>query len=127
MSDDHLTLDEIKARDVDNWRSLDLRRFMDPLASHLAYVQGQILRETFKHITGFDIERAKGKILAPRKLEKLMKKHNVKIETRHYKEPEDQERSGTYLYKDGEIVLFLGQIGFNQIAGEYEFWSNGSF
>jgi len=125
-------LEDLKSRDVDNFMSLELERIMDKSRAVLVGVQGQMLRIALRKCTAIDIEETmdsfRKRMLtaeqAGAEWDEILKRHNVVVETKA--NAEDDSRNGTYLYKNGEIVLFMGKISVNDIARRYEFYTNGS-
>ena len=125
-------LQDLKSRDVDNFMSLQLDRYLDKSRSVLVAMQGQMLRMALMKCTGVDIEETMSKFQANgltaeqagQEWQEILAVNGVVIESKA--NAEDDTRNGTYLYKNGEIVLFMGQISVNDIARRYEFYSNGS-
>jgi len=125
-------LEDLKSRDVDNFMSLQLDRYLDKSRSVLVAMQGQMLRMALRKCTGVDIEETMSKFQANgltaehagQEWQEILAVNGVVIESKA--NAEDDTRNGTYLYKNGEIVLFMGQIYVNDIARRYEFYSNGS-
>ena len=125
-------LDDLKSRDVDNFMSLQIERFMDKSRSVLVGMQGQMLRIALRKCTAVDLEETMTSFQkrgltaeqAGAEWDEVLNRHGVVIEAKS--NAGDESRNGTYLYKNGEIVLFMGQISVNDIAQRYEFYSNGS-
>jgi hypothetical protein len=102
------TLDDIKHRDIYN-----LEVFLNkkgrvyrtyPLAAKAAEFQGRRV-EMILAFLGINFQRG---LREPDYFDSMFKLRNIKIENRVYDEPEDEWRSGIYIYKNNEIAGFVG-------------------
>lgn len=97
------TLDDIKSNDIDN---LDVMlrdakfRFFPDHRSAFAFI-GHAVFSRLRDL-GMTVREATDH----RRADEWMERNSVRIETRDY-EGEDEWRSGTYIYKGGEIVGFV--------------------
>jgi len=109
------TLGDLKNRDIDN-----LKFLLDNKQMHVyrnateAYAAvGEMVRQAvlrggldLKALIDLSINSDDGGEM----VDEAMIKTGVKIETRNYKEPLDEWRSGIYVYKNNEILAFIGAV-----------------
>lgn len=110
------TLDDIKARDILNLETFlnkkgrIHRKFDSSVMAH--NFQGRQLCDILKHL-GVDVPR--GAIDKSYDVDEALKKNNIKVESRVCADdPDDEWRSGMYVYKDNEIAGFVGFPTFNE-------------
>lgn len=112
----HLTLDEIKERDIDNqalvWKTCKPVKFQTP--EQCKFWVGETLRKILAKlgvdliikITGNPKTDKMQHKLAAKRVENQMKVKGVKVESRQY--PGDEfTRSGIYVYYENEIAYFI--------------------
>jgi hypothetical protein len=116
------TIDDLKWKDIDNLENLMKGRCRRLFDNKLAVTRftSAIVFGTLEKI-GMDMNPA----MTGEDAEKVMKIKGIKIEQRvsHYKEEEDLWRRGTYIYKNNEIVTFVGGATLNKIALKWELWA----
>jgi hypothetical protein len=109
------TLDDIKYRDI-----LNLEVFLHKkgrvykkfqMAAEAAEFQGRRI-ETILAYLGVNFQRG---LREPSYFDNIFKEKNIKIENRLYDEPEDEWRSGIYIYKNNEIAGFVGYPIFDPL------------
>jgi hypothetical protein len=111
------TLDDIKHRDIFNLetflkkkgRTYKTWEDQDKALEFMGARVSQILATI-----GLSIERSR--VDDTYDIDKVMKERGVKVESRIYDEkidPEDEWRSGVYIYKDNEIAGFVGYPIYN--------------
>ena len=112
----HLTLDEIKTRDIDNqalvWKTCKPVKFETP--AQCKFWVGETLRKILAklgitlivNVTGNPKADKLQHELAARRVDKQMKALGVKVESRQY-EGEQFTRSGIYVYYENEIAYFI--------------------
>ena len=112
----HLTLDEIKARDIDNqalvWKTCKPVMFESP--AQCKFWVGETLRKILAklgvtlivNVTGNEKTDKMQHELAARRVDRQMKARGVKVESRQYK-GEQFTRSGIYVYYENEIAYFI--------------------
>lgn len=116
------TLDDLKWKDIDNLENVMKGRVRRLFKSKL-----EVTRYTSALVFG-TLEKI-GMTMNPNMTgeaaEKIMKRKGIKIEQRiaHYTEEEDLWRRGTYIYKNNEIVTFIGAAVLNKIALQWELWA----
>lgn len=121
MSD---TLQDLKDRDVDNLEFLMKNKqrhlYKDSNAAFVA--SGEMLRLAVLRC-GVDLAKimelhkdlgAVGELVS-----EALAQNGVRIETRPYTNPIDEWRSGVYVYKNNEIVSFIGGIKAGELGGFY--------
>jgi hypothetical protein len=102
------TLDDIKARDVFNLevflnkKGWAYKKFQ--LSSEASEFQGRRV-EMILAFMGVNFQRG---LKEPDYFDNIFKEKNMKVENRVYDEPEDEWRSGVYIYKSNEIAGFVG-------------------
>jgi len=113
------TLDDLKERDIDNLENLmkgRKRLFFKSMA--------EVTR--FNSVMVFGTLEKLGVKMNPSlngdQVDAMLKANNVKIEMRDQYVGDDMWRAGTYIYKDNEIVTFLGGARLNKIALRWELW-----
>lgn len=112
----HLTLDEIRDRDIDNqalvWKACKPVKFESP--AQCKFWVGETLRKILAKlgvslvlkVTGNPkIDKAQHE-LAAKRVDRQMKERGVKVESRQY-DGEQFTRSGIYVYYENEIVYFI--------------------
>lgn len=112
----HLTLDEIKRRDIDNleliWKSCKPVKFQSP--AQCKFWTGETLRKILAHmgvfliigVTGDPKAEKRQYQLAEKRISRQMKEKGVKVENRNYT-GKDFTRSGIYVYYENEIAYFI--------------------
>lgn len=112
----NLTLDEIKARDIDNlkllWKTCKPVKFQSE--AQCKFWMGETLRKILAKLGVFLIVKVTGNAkadkmqheLAAKRISRQMKERGVKVENRSYK-GEQFTRSGIYVYYENEIVYFI--------------------
>ena len=119
----HLTLDEIKERDIDNqalvWKACKPVKFESP--AQCKFWVGETLRKILAKlgvdlvlkITGNPKADKMQHELAAKRVSKQMKEKGVKVESRQY--PGEQfTRSGIYVYYENEIAYFISHPMWSQ-------------
>lgn len=104
---DNRTLGEIKADDIANLEDVihkQCKEHLFPDGTTAAEFVGQCL---FTRLRKLGV-KVNGRV-DERFVDRMLKKHNVKVENRRYEEEEDKWREGIYIYKDNEIVGFISQ------------------
>jgi len=112
----HLTLDEIRDRDIDNqalvWKQCKPVLFQSP--GECKFWVGETLRKILAKlgvslvlkVTGNPkIDKAQHE-LAAKRVDRQMKERGVKVESRQY-DGDQFTRSGIYVYYENEIVYFI--------------------
>jgi len=109
------TLGDLKSRDIDN-----LQFLLDKKQTHVyrsateAYVAvGEMVRQAalrggldLKALMDMSINSDDGGDM----VDEAMEQTGVRIETRNYKDPIDKWREGIYVYKNNEILAFIGAV-----------------
>jgi hypothetical protein len=100
------TLDDIKQRDILNLETFlkkkgRQQRSFDKLEEANGFI-GVRLAQMLLNL-GVPLESCDQGLIDER-----LKSGNVKVEPRIYNTPDDEWRSGIYIYKDGEIAGFIG-------------------
>ena len=103
------TLDDIRERDIFNLETFLKKKGRIKKTfnySHFAQEFQGIMFDQILNKLGISMARA---CVDPfYKIDEIMKAKNIVIENRMYEEPEDEWRSGLYIYKDHEIAGFIG-------------------
>lgn len=112
----HLTLDQIRDRDIDNqalvWKDCKPVKFQSP--EQCKFWVGETLRKILAKlgvslvlkVTGNPkIDKAQHE-LAAKRVDRQMKERGVKVESRQY-DGEQFTRSGIYVYYENEIAYFI--------------------
>jgi hypothetical protein len=114
------TLDDLKEKDIDNLENLMKGRVHRLFSNKLA-----VTRFTSAMVFG-TLEKI-GMTMNPNmtgeQAEACMKAQHIKIEPRGNYQGDDAWRAGTYIYKNNEIVTFIGGARLNQIALKWELWA----
>ena len=112
----HLTLDEIRDRDIDNqalvWKDCKPVKFESP--AQCKFWVGETLRKILAKLGVSLVLKVTGnpKVdkmqheMAAKRVDRQMKKRGVKVESREYK-GEEFTRSGIYVYYENEIAYFI--------------------
>ena len=112
----HLTLDEIKDRDIDNqalvWKDCKPVKFQSP--AQCKFWVGETLRKILAKlgvalvlkVTGNPKADKMQHEMAAKRVDRQMKERGVKVESRQY-EGEEFTRSGIYVYYENEIAYFI--------------------
>ena len=112
----HLTLDEIKERDIDNqalvWKACKPVKFQSP--AQCQFWVGETLRKILAKlgvdlilkVTGNPKADKMQHELAAKRVDRQMKQKGVKVESRNYPKKEFT-RSGIYVYYRNEIAYFI--------------------
>ena len=117
------TLGDIKARDIDN-----LEHVLKNRTTH--YFEGLAEASMFQNRALFTILARLGMDLKKtgfdeKEIDRLLEKNNIRVEHRQYEDTEedkDKWRSGIYIYKDNEIVEFIGSPHtnpFSHLSGQF--------
>jgi hypothetical protein len=107
------TLDDIKHRDVLNLevflnkKGREYKKFQ--LSSEASEFQGRRVEMIMAYL-GVNFQRG---LREPDYFDSIFKQKNIKVENRMYEEPEDEWRSGIYVYKNNEIAGFVGYPIYN--------------
>ena len=124
------TLADLKAKDIDNWQHLmneKGERFFFPDMQLAFGAYGEFLRQAIIRVCGIDMRRiinkAKNPDQAGHLMDRELNKHGVKVEERNYKNEEDINRSGLYIYKNNEIAAFVGKIKPNPLMNKLEIYT----
>jgi len=117
------TLDDLKSRDIDNLeysltkkgKTFVFSRLIDAVAA-----VGEMMTTALEHC-GVHVDAIKEKAVSDQDVagilaEELMDRNGVRIESRMQYDGDDAWRRGTYIYKNGEIAYFIGQISRSEIA-----------
>ncbi|MHC4214847.1 MAG: hypothetical protein ACYSWP_15910 [Planctomycetota bacterium] len=111
-------LDDIKERDILNLeiflnkKGRVTKKFNSSVEAHA--FQGARLVHILRKL-GVDIPRQQ--VDPHYNSQEIMDKNNIVVESRAYvDEPEDEWRSGMYVYKDNEIAGFVGFPQFNELV-----------
>lgn len=108
------TLDDIKHRDIYNlevFLNKKIRRYKTfDLSARALEFQGRRV-EMILAFLGVNFQRG---LREPDYFDNAFKEKNIKVENRIYEEPEDEWRSGVYIYKNNEIAGFVGYPIFNE-------------
>jgi len=112
----HLTLDEIRDRDIDNqalvWKKCEPVLFESP--AQCKFWVGETLRKILAKLGVSLILKVTGDLkvdkrqheLAAKRVDRQMKERGVKVESRQY-DGEQFTRSGIYVYYENEIAYFI--------------------
>ena len=112
----HLTLDEIKARDIDNqaliWKTCKPVKFETP--AQCKFWVGETLRKILAklgvslvlNVTGNPKIDKMQHEMASKRVDRQMKSRGVRVESREYG-GEQFTRSGIYVYYENEIAYFI--------------------
>ena len=108
------TLDDLKANDIDNLEHVlrGAKTFNFKTEREALEFQGQCLFPRLEEL-GLYASTVPSESL----MQELMAEKEIRIETRPYENPEDQWRSGIYIYHKGEIAGFISLITKNEIFG----------
>jgi|GEM_PF-4049696 len=115
MSDNDLTLEGMKIRDVDNLKHVlksRSRRHYFRNMTDVGSFMNMVLFDTLKKL-GVDVVKFN---MNPEQIDKSLDDNKVKVENRPYT-GKDEWRSGLYIYKAGEIVEFIGHPKESEIVG----------
>jgi hypothetical protein len=119
------TLDDIKKRDILNLETVLEKKGRQQRSFDSADKANQFTGTRLQQILsrlGVPLESRD-----PELIDLRMQTGNIKVEPRVYNEPEDEWRSGIYVYKDNEIAGFIGfpiydehdvHTGFNVLCSE---------
>lgn len=116
------TLQDLKNRDIDNLefilKNKQIHHFKDGQAAFTA--SGEMMRLAVLR-GGVDLhgimEMSNDLDAVGEMTQEAMEQNGVRIETRNYKGV-DEWRSGTYVYKNNEILAFIGGIKNGQFGGK---------
>ena len=112
----HLTLDEIRERDIDNqalvWKTCKPVLFQSP--AQCKFWVGETLRKILAKLGVSLVLKVTGNAkadkaqheLAAKRVDRQMKERGVKVESRQY-DGEQFTRSGIYVYYENEIAYFI--------------------
>jgi len=109
------TLGDLKNRDIDNLQFLlDNKQTSVYKSATDAYVAvGEMVRQAalrggldLKALMDMSINSDDGGDM----VDEAMEQTGVRIETRNYKDPIDKWREGIYVYKNNEILAFIGAV-----------------
>ena len=112
----HLTLDEIRKRDIDNqalvWKACKPVKFQSP--EQCKFWVGETLRKILAKlgvalvltVTGNPKADKMQHEMAAKRVDRQMKQRGVKVESRKYK-GDQFTRSGIYVYYENEIAYFI--------------------
>ena len=113
------TLDDLKERDIDNLENLMKGR-------KRLFFKSMVEVTRFNSAMVFGTLEKLGVVMNPSldgdQVDAMLKANNVKIEMRDQYTGDDTWRAGTYIYKNNEIVTFLGGARLNKIALKWELW-----
>jgi hypothetical protein len=114
------TLDDIKERDIENLEDLMKGRVHRLFDNKLA-----VTRFTSAMVFGTleKIGMVMNAKMTGEQADEVMKLRGIKIEPRGNYQGDDAWRAGTYIYKDNEIVTFIGGARLNKIALKWELWA----
>ena len=113
------TLDDLKAKDIDNLESVmkgRVRRLFDSKLEVTRFTSAMVFG-TLEKIGMYMNPSITGETA-----EKLMSELGIKIEPRGNYQGDDAWRAGTYIYKNNEIVTFIGGARLNQLALKWDLW-----
>ena len=102
---DNRTLDEIRANDIDNIGHITKHELKEHLFSSKSKAGPFIGTCLFARLRKLGVKIDQH--VDERFVDRMLKKHGIKVENRPYDEPEDKWREGLYIYKDNEIVGFI--------------------
>ena len=114
------TLDDLKSKDIDNLENVmkgRVRRLFDNKLEVTRFVSAMTFGTLEK------IGMPMNPSMTGDQADAAMKAQHIKIEPRGNYQGEDQWRAGTYIYKDNEIVTFIGGAKLNKIALKWELWA----
>jgi hypothetical protein len=119
------TLQDLKDRDIDNLQYLlknkKVHVFKDASAAFVA--SGEMIRLALLR-GGVDLHALMAMTKDPahvnEMVEEALAQNNIVIETRPYQDPVDQWRSGVYIYKNNEILAWIGGIKKGTFGHEIE-------
>jgi len=114
------TLDDLKWKDVDNLESVmkgRVRRLFDSRHAYTQFMSAMVFGSLEK------IGMKMNPSITGEQAQKIMSEKGIKIEPRGNYQGDDIWRAGTYIYKNNEIVTFIGGARLNKIAMKWEAWA----
>lgn len=112
---DNITLADMHVRDVDNLQHVLKQRSKLYYFFTMKDVGGFMNKVLYGTLEKFGIDVVKLN-MNEHNIDQALQQNNVKVENRPY-EGDDRWRSGLYIYKDGEIVEFIGHPKKSEILG----------
>ena len=114
------TLDDLKERDIDNLEHVMKGRVRRLFTSKLEVTRfmSAMLFGTLAKI-GMNMDPS----ITGDQAQKIFDDLGIKIEPRGDYQGDDEWRAGTYIYKNNEIVTFIGGAKLNTIAFKWELWA----
>lgn len=115
---EHMYLEDIKARDIDNLGLVvhsECKQHIFDKRSEAHFFRGTAVNGALKKLGVDQLKFLKqysnrhDKRFLAKMIDKAMVKANVKVESRRYREHEDIWRSGIYIYHDSEIAFFISE------------------
>lgn len=114
------TLDDLKSKDIDNLEHVmkgRVRRLFDTKVEVTRFVSAMVFGTLEK--IGMDMNPE----MTGEQAQAIMIAKGIKIEPRGNYTGDDEWRAGTYIYKNDEIVSFIGGARLNKIAMKWELWA----
>jgi hypothetical protein len=114
------TLDDLKEKDIDNLENLmkgRVHRLFDNKVAVTRFTSAMVFGTLEK------IGMTMNPNMNGEQADACMKAQHIKIEPRGDYPPDDAWRAGTYIYKNNEIVTFIGGARLNQYILKWELWA----